>query len=209
MRPVTVIGVSVLVLTALIGLGFDIMGLNNWANKFGQEVVFYPLQFALISAPFLLFSLWRNGKRCNNLDKATMLIFPCILFIPVMGLVFQLGIPLKKHEIITNDVLELSLYFIPLVALLCVGNYASVSRPQGIGGLRNRWTLASRTVWAKTQRLYGRVAMFGALTSIPVALSRELGLAILILSFSFILSFVSATIFSIYFTNSQDAKISA
>jgi uncharacterized membrane protein len=207
MRPVTVIGGSVLVLTALIGLGFDVIGLNNWANKFGQEVVFYPLQFALISAPFLVFSLWRNGKRCKNLDKATMLVFPSILFVPVMGLVFQLGIPLMKNEIIANDVFGLSLYLIPFVALLCIGNYASVSRPQGIGGLRNRWTLANRAVWAKTQRLYGRVAMLGALTSIPFALSRELGLALLTLTFSFILSLIVGTAFSIYFAKAKPPEI--
>jgi len=129
------------------------------------------------------------------------------LFAPVLAFLIQLAIALHILFRLGDDWANLAIYGLTLALIMSVGNSVATTRRDSFGGLRNRWSVSSRTVWFRTQRLHGRTLVFGGLASLALIPLASFGIALLALLVTYIASIIAATAYSAYLANTLEPAL--
>jgi uncharacterized membrane protein len=90
--------------------------------------------------------------------------------IALLGLcaIFQIGIMLQLAHLVIFDP-RLTRLMAPAMLIL-MGNFLPRVRPNYFAGIRTPWTLASESVWRRTNRLAGKLLFYGGLLCVPLVL---------------------------------------
>jgi uncharacterized membrane protein len=193
----------IVIVTLFCGVAFHILGLNQWRGCNGLPGGIHPMTFALMSGFLLTYVVWSNKQKSVPDNKASILALSTFLFAPILGFTLQIGIPLYKHAFIAGSDFGITIYVLTFLFLLCAGNYATTTRQNNLGGICNRWTLSNRTIWAKTQRVYGRFTVLGCLSTIPLVFAHEISLGIAAMAIVFMTSSLAARLYSYILSQSQ------
>ena len=142
-------------------------GLDGEANGFGSRV-----ELALL-APALLALLWALLAGLDRIDPiASRPLDPdappaergafasLTLSLMALGAIAHVGLLLQLAGLARLQ--AFGALFGPLI-LVVIGNFLPRVRPNYFAGMRTPWTLASATVWRRTNRLAGKLFFWGGL----------------------------------------------
>lgn len=143
--------------------------------------------------------------RENSLRTIKNLRVIVTLFISSMALAI-LAFALNYHFDMTRfAVTAASLMFV------LMGNFMGKLRPNRYAGIRTSWTLGSRTVWARTHRLAGRVMVAGGLFLFVLVLLIPPGLPLLLcfVPVTLVIVLVPTVCSYLYYREEKDAHPAA
>lgn len=164
-------------LAAAISLGLWINGFPpEWETAKGENIsnirAFLTMPLGIVSVGTILTVLvgWTKRDRLAENGKAKRITSIGILFMPVLTLCLQIAMPLALYDVIGSGDLEIAFLLLVAAFFLGVGNYIVTAPYRSRIGLRNKWTLADQTVWARTHRFFGRSLVAGIFLILPVCL---------------------------------------
>jgi len=195
------LGISIVMVTAVLGFLAWATGIGYVCVHTGVRQSYPPFEPALFGALGLAYVLFTNRGYSALTHKSQALAFTVCLFAPIFGLVYQAGEILAWASPIEDYWLELAVYLFLLVFFFSAGNSVTTTRRESTGGIRNIWTISSRTVWFRTQRLHGRILVLGVLISLVILAIADLDVAILTLPTVYIASVAIATAYSAILAN--------
>lgn len=198
MRYILALAFGVICLTALLGSVLSLFGHNYIEGCFGARRTIPTFLFTYLGGVILTYTIWSNRKNLSIDGKPTKLAAATFLFGPVVCLFLQGAIPMTSQAGFNQDLTNWLLYIIMLIFFVSIGNYVTTTRRDSFGGIRNRWTLSSRTVWANTQRLHGHFLVFGGLSTLALVPFSSVGTAMTAMLVVYPLSICMATIYSAY-----------
>ena len=117
----------------------------------------------------LLVMLMKRGALKAS-GKSRSIVVMSVLFMPILTLFMQVMMPLAIYDVVGSGGLEIAFVFVMASFFLIMGNYVVTAPYQSRMGLRNKWTLADPTVWARTHRFFGRSLVAGVLLALPLCL---------------------------------------
>ena len=117
----------------------------------------------------LLVMLMKRGALKAS-GKSRSIVVMSVLFMPILTLFMQVMMPLAIYDVVGSGGPEIAFVFVVASFFLIMGNYVVTAPYQSRMGLRNKWTLADPTVWARTHRFFGRSLVAGVLLALPLCL---------------------------------------
>jgi uncharacterized membrane protein len=143
---------------------------NGWA---GKTVGLLLLPGITLAASVLIAYLPMLDRRVRGYSPETQAQFrEVVRLISLVITAFMSGIALLIDAVALGWKIDIS-FVVSLGMLLLLaflGNYMPKLRPNRYVGVRTPWTLKSPEVWARTNRLFGRIMLWGSLALIPFCL---------------------------------------
>ena len=129
-----------------------------------------PFTIVGIGTGFTLLVMLMKRGALKASGKARSIVVMSVLFMPILTLFMQVMMPLAIYDVVGSGGLEIAFVFVMASFFLIMGNYVVTAPYQSRMGLRNKWTLADPTVWARTHRFFGRSLVAGVLLALPLCL---------------------------------------
>jgi uncharacterized membrane protein len=143
---------------------------NGWA---GKTVGLLLLPGITLAASVLLAYLPLLDRRVRGYGPETQAQFrEVVRLISLVITAFMSGMALLIDAVALGWKIDVS-FVVSLGMLLLLaflGNYMPKLRPNRYVGVRTPWTLKSPEVWARTNRVFGRIMLWGSLALIPFCL---------------------------------------
>ena len=143
---------------------------NGWA---GKTVGLLLLPGITLAASVLTAYLPMLDRRVRGYSPETQAHFhEVVRLISLVITAFMSGMALLIDAVALGWKIDVSLVVSlgMLLLLAFLGNYMPKLRPNRYVGVRTPWTLKSPEVWARTNRVFGRIMLWGSLALIPLCL---------------------------------------
>ena len=168
---------SLLGLSAVISLVLWLNGFPpEWDTDKGETVSavrkFLTTPFTIVGmgTGFTLLVMLMKRGALKASGKSRSIVVMSVLFMPILTLFMQVMMPLAIYDVVGSGGPEIAFVFVVASFFLIMGNYVVTAPYQSRMGLRNKWTLADPTVWARTHRFFGRSLVAGVLLALPLCL---------------------------------------
>jgi len=165
----------IIMVTAAIGVILSINGyppekegLSEPAMQI-RRVVTYPLFWAGFSAALAPIFIWLKRRQLDDpADKASRIPLIGAQIPAIVGLLFQILIPLGLYDVISKaGSLTIFFYFLSAIFFV-IGNYVATATFGSRIGFRSPATLSDEKVWIKTHRFLGRNMVLLVLITLPL-----------------------------------------